>query len=253
MLKGKKGLILGIANERSIAWACATSLKKMGASLGVNYLNESLEKRVRPLAESIGADLIEKCDITNEYDVQALFDTAARTYGKIDFIVHSVAYADKTALSGHLSEVGREAFGQALLISAWSFLCVAKYAKPLMNEGGALLTMTYYGSQKAVANYGIMGVAKAALEAEVRYLAAELGQEKEVRVNAISAGPIKTLASSGIRNFSALLKMQQKDCLLSHPLSAEEVGNTAAFLLSPLASAITGQIVYVDLGFSANA
>jgi enoyl-[acyl-carrier protein] reductase I len=251
LLKGKKGLVFGIANNKSIAWGCATALKEMGAEFGVTYLNEVMEKRVRPLGEELGCELIEPCDLTDVEQTKAVFEKAEKIYGKLDFVIHSVAFADKTALSGQIQEVSKDAFNQAMEISAWTFLNMAHYARPLMNEGGSIITMTYYGSQRAVPNYGLMGVAKAALEAEVRYMARDLGEDG-IRVNAISSGAIRTLAASGIKDFRSFLKTCEDQCSVKRGLTIDDVGKTAVYLLSDLSSGVTGQTVYVDLGFSAN-
>jgi len=249
-LQGKKGIIFGIANHRSIAWGCARQLKEHGAEFGVTYLNESMEKRVRPLGEEIGAGLIEPCDLTREEEVKALFEKAGEVYGKLDFLVHSVAYASKEALSVPIEDVSMDQFSEAMHISAGTLLTMVKYAKPLLNPGASIVTMTYYGASRAIVNYGIMGVAKAALESEVRYLASQLG-ENEIRVNAVSAGPIRTLAASGVKGFRGFLDQVADRCAIKRSVTTEEVGNACSFLVSPLASGITGQVVFVDLGFSA--
>jgi enoyl-[acyl-carrier protein] reductase I len=250
-LEGKKGIILGIGNNKSIAWGAAVAMKEQGASFGVNYLNDIMEKRVRPLAEEIGADFIEPCDLTCEDQVKAIFEKAKETYGTIDFVLHSVAFASKEALSGAIYDVTCDDFNQAMSISAWTLLQTCKYAKPILNPNGSIITMSYYGSQKAVPNYGLMGVAKAALEAEVRYLARELGEEG-IRVNAVSAGAIRTLAASGIKDFRSFLNVYQEHASIHRELTIEDVGKTIAFMVSDLSSGVTGQTVYVDLGYSSN-
>lgn len=249
-LTGKKGIILGIANQKSIAWGCARALKEAGADFGVTFLNEALEKRVRPLATEIGADFVVECDATNSDHLQSLAKTAEKTYGKIDFIIHSVAYANKESLSQPVSQCSRESFEEAMSISAWSLLGVCGACKEIMHDGGAVVTMSYYGSSKAIPNYGIMGVAKAALEAEVRYLAAELG-ERNIRVNAISAGPIRTLAAAGIQGFKGFLDEVSARSAIHRNVTTEEVGSSCAYLVDDASRGITGQIIYVDLGFSA--
>lgn len=249
-LQGKKGIIFGIANHRSIAWGCARQLKQFGAEIGITYLNEAMERRVRPLGEEISADFIEPCDLTCESQVQSLFEKAAQTYGQLDFLVHSVAYASKEALSVPIEDVSMDQFAEAMHISAGTLLTMTKYAKPLLKPGASIVTMTYYGSSRAITNYGIMGVAKAALESEVRYLASELGQH-EIRVNAVSAGPIKTLAASGVKGFKGFLDQVADRCAIKRSVTTEEVGDTCAFLVSPMSSGITGQVIFVDLGFSA--
>ncbi|MCO4781026.1 MAG: enoyl-ACP reductase [Candidatus Cloacimonetes bacterium] len=248
-LKGKKGIIFGIANEKSIAWACAQSLKEQGASFGVTYLGDNMEKRVRPLGEQIGADFIVPCDLTNDQETKACFDKAQEVYGKIDFVVHSVAWADKKALAGGISQVSIEDFTSALQISSWSLLNMCKYAQEILNDDGSIVTMSYIGSQRAIPNYGLMGIAKATLESEVRYLASEFG-ERGIRVNTLSAGPLRTLASAGIKGFKGFQSDVGELQSIKRTLTTQEVGNTCAFLLSPMSSGITGQTIYVDLGFS---
>lgn len=249
-LRGKKGIILGIANSKSIAWGCAKALKEAGAEFGVTFLNEALEKRVRPLAEEIRADFVVECDATRSDHLEELARVLENTYGKIDFIIHSIAYANKEALAQPVSNCSKESFEEALSISAWSLLGVCGACKDLLNEGGAVVTMSYYGSSKAIPNYGIMGVAKAALEAEVRYLAAEFG-ENDIRVNAISAGPIRTLAAAGIKGFKGFLDEVSNRSAINRNVTADEVGSNCAYLVSDLSRGITGQVIYVDQGFSA--
>ncbi len=248
-LQGKRGLIFGIANHRSIAWGCARKLKAQGARLGVTYLNDAMEKRVRPLGEEIEADFIERCDLTQPKEVEAVCAKTRETFGTIDFIIHSVAYASQEALARPISQVTQSEFQEAMSISAWTFLGLAGAMKPLLNPGASLITMSYYGSTKAIINYGIMGVAKAALEAEVRYLADELG-ESQIRVNAISAGPIRTLAAAGVKGFKGFLSQVEERSSIHRSITTDEVGDTCAYLAGPASSGITGQIVYVDLGFS---
>ena len=248
-LKGKKGIILGIANQKSIAWGCAKALKDAGADFGVTFLNEALEKRVRPLAAEISADFVVECDATNSDHLEKLALKAKETYGEIDFIIHSVAYANKEALSYPVSNCSKENFEEAMSISAWSLLGICGACKNIIKPGGSVVTMTYYGSTKVIQNYGIMGVAKAALEAEVRYLAQELG-ETEIRVNALSAGPIRTLAAAGIKGFKGYLDDVAERSAIRKNVSTDEVGSSCSFLVSDNSRGITGQIIYVDQGFS---
>lgn len=252
LLAGKKGLILGVANQRSIAWGIAQAAKAQGATLGFTYLNEALEKRVRPLAESVEADLILPCDVQNDQDIEALFDEVKAKWGKLDFLVHSVAYADAADLKDRFSKTSREGFKLALDVSAYSLVAVADKAAPLMTDGGSIITLTYHGAQQVVPNYRLMGVAKAALEASVRELAADLGQDG-IRVNAISAGPIKTLAASGLSDFKSMLATCEERAPLKRLVNIEDVGNAAVYFLSDLSSAVTGEIQYVDGGFSVTA
>ncbi len=252
ILDGKKGLILGVANDKSIAWGITTACRREGAALGFNYLGEALEKRVRPLAESVGGQLIEPLDVADDAQLDDFFAKVEAQWGRLDFIVHSVAYADKQALKAPFSQTSRKAFQQALDISAYSFIACAQRAAPLMQEGGAMLTMSYLGAMRAVPNYNVMGVAKAALEASTRYLAYDLG-ERGIRVNAISAGPIRTLAASGIGDFRNLMGKAARGSLLRRNVTQEEVGNAAVYLLSDWASGVTGEVHYVDAGFSVGA
>ncbi len=247
-LAGKKGIILGVANDKSIAWGVARACHREGAKLGFNYLGESLKKRVVPLAESIGADFVEPLDVGSDAELDAFFAKVEQRFGKIDFLVHSIAYANKDNLKGRFLDTTREDFRTALEISAYSFVACARRAAAIMNPGGAMLTMSYLGAVRAVPNYNVMGVAKAALEACVRYLAQDLGPEG-IRVNAISAGPIRTLAASAIGDFRKLLAKAARGSMLKRNVTQEEVGDTAAFLVSDLASGITGEVVYVDAGF----
>ncbi len=251
-LAGKKGIVLGVANDKSIAWGVARACHREGARLGFNYLGDSLKKRVVPLAESIGADFAEPLDVADDAAIGAFFDKVARHFGTIDFLVHSIAYANRDNLKGRFMDTTREDFRTALEISAYSFIACARHAARLMPEGGAMLTMSYLGAVRAVPNYNVMGVAKAALEAGVRYLAQDLGPEG-IRVNAISAGPIRTLAASAIGDFRKLLAKAARGSMLKRNVTQEEVGDTAAFLVSDLASGITGEVLYVDGGFHVGA
>jgi enoyl-[acyl-carrier protein] reductase I len=249
LMEGKRGIVFGLANNMSIAWGIAQQLKAQGAELAFTYLNESLEKRVRPLAESLGADLILPCDVASDADIEKTFATVEDKWGKIDFVVHAVAFANREDLKNPFSQTTRDGFQLALDISAYSLVAVTRCAVPLLKDGGSIVTLTYLGAERAVPNYNVMGVAKAALEASVRYLAAELG-EKGIRVNAISAGPIKTLAASGIANFKEKIRLMDDNAPLRRTVTQEEVGKSALYFLSDLASGVTGEIHYVDAGFN---
>ncbi len=248
-LEGKRGIIFGVANDKSIAWGIARALRDAGAELAFTYLNEALEKRVRPLAESLGSSLVLPCDVQKDSDIEAVFGELEKAWGKLDFVVHSVAFAHRDDLKRPFSQTSREGFSLAMDISAYSLLPISRYAAPLMKEGGSIVTMTYLGAQKAVPNYNVMGVAKAALEASVRYLAAELGPEG-IRVNAVSAGPIKTLAASGIGQFKEKLKLMDNFAPLRRTVTQEEVGKSALYLVSDLSSGVTGEVHFVDAGFN---
>ncbi len=248
ILEGKKGLILGVANNKSIAWGVAQAAKREGATLGFNYLGEQMEKRVRPLAESLGAEIIEPMNVSEEESMDAFFDRVKETWGNFDFLVHSIAYANKDALTERFSTTTREDFHLALDTSAYSFIACAQRAAPLMNEGGSMVTMSYLGAERAVPNYNIMGVAKAALEASTRYLAQDLGPDG-IRVNSVSAGPIRTLAASAVGDFRKLMEKSGRGAMLKRNVTQEEVGNTSVYLLSDLASGVTGELHYVDAGF----
>jgi enoyl-[acyl-carrier protein] reductase I len=248
MLENKFGLILGVANKRSIAWACAQACHEHGARLAFSYQGERLKENVEKLTADIDDKLILPCDVTNQAEVDAMFEAIRQEFGRLDFVIHSIAYAPKEALSGEFIETGREAFLTAMEISAYSLGQIARSARPLMTNGGSIVTMTYYGAEKVVMNYNMMGVAKAALEASTRYLAADLGKDN-IRVNAISAGPIKTLAAAGV-GVGALLKHAAEKAPLRRNVETREVGNTALFLVSDLASGITGETIYVDCGYN---
>ncbi len=250
MYDGKKVLVLGVANDRSIAWGIAEALHREGAELAFNYLNEALERRVRPLAESLQCENVFQCDVQKEEQIDAMFAELKERWGTIDAVVHSLAYAEKDDLSNRFVNTTRTGFQTALDISAYSLVSVAKRALPLMSEnGGSIVTLSYLGAERVVQNYNVMGVAKAALEASVRYLAADLGQDN-IRVNAISAGPIKTLAASGIPQFRDMLTAFAEKAPLKRNVTQEDVANTGLYLLSPLASGVTGEVIYVDCGFS---
>lgn len=252
ILEGKKGLILGLANEKSIAWGVAQACKREGAELGFNYLGEQLEKRVRPLAEKVDSKFIEPLDVSDDAQLDAFFAKVKEQWGELDFIVHSIAFANKDALRNPFSQATRADFQLALDISAYSFIACAQRAAPLMKEGGSMVTMTYLGAERAVPGYGMMGVAKAALEASTRYLAQDLGT-RGIRVNAISAGPIRTLAASAVGDFRKLMEKSARGSMLGRNVSQNEVGNTTAYLLSDMASGVSGEVHYVDAGFHVGA
>ena len=247
-LAGKRGLVLGVANNRSIAYGIARAARAAGAELAFTFQGESLEKRVRPLAQELGAAVVGHCDVTDSASLDAVFAAVGELWGSLDFVVHCVAFSDKDQLTGRYVDTTADNFSNTLLISCFSFTAVAQRAEKLMSEGGSLLTLTYYGAEKWMPHYNVMGVAKAALEASVRYLAADLG-EKNIRVNAISAGPIKTLAASGIGDFRYILKWNEYNAPLRRSVTIDEVGESAAFLLSPMARGITGEILHVDAGY----
>ncbi len=247
-LKGKKGLVVGIANEHSIAYGCANIFRKAGADLAVTYLNNKAEKYVRPLAEGLECPIIMPCDVTNEGELKAVFEEISSKWGKLDFLLHSIAFAPKEDLHGRVVDCSKDGFLTAMDISCHSFIRMAKLAEPLMKEGGSMLTVTYYGSEKVVENYNMMGPVKAALESAVRYLSVDLGKEN-IRVNAISPGPILTRAASGIEHFNELLMENLEKAPLHHRINIEDVGYMAAFLASDAAKNITGNIHYVDAGY----
>ncbi len=249
----KKALIFGTANQRSLAWAIAQQLSKESYELAITYQNEKLERRVRPLAESVNASIIEKCDVTNPNDLDKLFSKITNTWGVLDVLVHSIAFAETKNLEGRFIDTDKEGFSKALEVSTFSLIELAKRSEPLLekNGGGTILTMTYVGSQKVIPNYNVMGVAKAALEASVRYLAYDLGGKK-IRVNAISAGPIKTLAAAGIKNFRQMLSESESCSLLKENITPEDIGSMASFLCSSGARHITGTVLYVDSGLHVN-
>jgi len=248
IFEGKKALIVGVANERSLAWSIAQHLHQGGAQLGFNFLGDALERRVRPLAESVSADLIEPCNVADDGQIDALFSKVKEKWGALDILIHSVAFANREDLDGRFVNTSREGFRMALDISAYSLIGLARKAEPLMEgRNGSILTLSYYGAEKVVPNYNIMGVAKAALEASVRYLAYDLGTKK-IRVNAISAGPVKTLAAAGIRDFRTMLAAAEEKTPLHENITADDVGALAAFLCSPQGRHITGSTHYVDSG-----
>ena len=249
MLKGKKGIIFGVANNHSLAWACAKALWQEGAELAFTYQSEVLERRVTPLAESLGSKFVDQCDLGQDEQIEATFAKLAKSWDNIDFIVHAVAFAAKEDLEGHFVDTSRKGFALALDVSAYTLTAVTKAALPYMKNGGSVVTLTYYGAEKVVPHYNVMGVAKAALEASVRYLASDLG-EKNIRVNSISAGPVRTLAAMGIAGFRDMLKHVADRTPLKRNVQAEEVGKTALFLTSDLASGVTGECIHVDCGYN---
>ena len=249
LMSGKKGIVFGVANDKSIAWGIARKLHQEGAALAFTYLNEVFEKRVRPLAESIGSELILRCDVTKDSEIEGVYSEIEQKWGSLDFVVHSVAYAGREELRQPFHQTSREGFRNSLDISAYSLIAVTRGALPLMTNGGSIITLTYLGSIRAMPNYNVMGVAKAALEATVRYLALELG-EKAVRVNAISAGPIRTLAATGISNFSEIFGIMESRSPMHRSVTQEEVGKSALYLLSDLSSGVTGDIHFVDTGYN---
>ncbi len=248
LMAGKRGLVLGVANNRSIAWGITKACHDNGAEIALTYQGEAIKKRVEPLAAEIGSKLVLPCDVTNEASVEAVFEALSETWGSIDFLVHAVAFSDKEELDGRYVDTSKDNFTQTLLISCYSFTALAKRAERLMPNGGSLLTLTYYGAEKVMPHYNVMGVAKAALEASVRYLAADLGRGG-IRVNAISAGPIKTLASSGISDFRYILKWNEYNSPLRRTVSVDEVGGGALYLLSDLGRGVTGEILHIDAGY----
>ncbi|TNE56994.1 MAG: enoyl-[acyl-carrier-protein] reductase FabI [Alphaproteobacteria bacterium] len=249
LMAGKRGLIMGVANNRSIAWGIANALHTQGAELAFTYQGDALKKRVEPLAESLGSDIVLPCDVTDTASIDATFDALQEKWGKLDFVVHAIAFSDKSQLDGRYVDTTSENFKMTLDISCFSFTAVAQRAEKLMTEGGSLLTLTYYGAEKVMPHYNVMGVAKAALEASVRYLAMDLGPQN-IRVNAISAGPIKTLAAAGIGDFRYILKWNEYNSPLRRTVSIEEVGNAGLYLLSDLGKAVTGEIHHVDSGYN---
>ena len=249
MLENKIGMIFGVANKRSIAWACAEAAAAHGAKLAFTYQGERLKENVEKLAADLPDSLIVPCDVTDQEQVKAAFVAVKKKYGRLDFLIHSIAFAPREALEGEFVATTREAFTTALEISAYSLTQLALAASPLMTDGGSIVTMSYYGADKVVMNYNVMGVAKAALESSVRYLAADLGKNN-IRVNAISAGPINTLSARGVKNMGSLLGYVGEKSPLKRNVTAAEVGNTALFLVSDLASGITGETIFVDCGYN---
>jgi enoyl-[acyl-carrier protein] reductase I len=248
LLRGKRGLIMGVANNRSIAWGIAKACHAAGAELAFTYQGDALKKRVEPLAQDVGGLVLGHCDVTADATIDAVFAVLAREWGALDFVVHAIAFSDKDQLDGRYVDTTADNFTNTLHISCYSFTAIAQRAERLMPSGGSLLTLTYYGAEKWMPHYNVMGVAKAALEASVRYLAADLGQEN-IRVNAISAGPIKTLAASGIGDFRYILKWNELNTPMRRTVTSEEVGDTAVYLLSDYSRGVTGEILHVDAGY----
>lgn len=250
LLEGKKAVIFGVANDHSIAWAIAEAFRREGATLALTYVNETMERRVRPLAESVGVSVVLPCDVTRDGDIAETFRALEERWGAVDLVVHSIAFAPRDELKGRFADTTREGFRIALDVSAYSLVAIARAAEPLLQQGrGALLTLSYFGAEKVVAGYNVMGVAKAALEACVRYLAWDLGPQG-IRINAISAGPIRTLSAAGVSGFKAMLRHHAERSPLRRNVSREEVAASAVYLCSDLASAVTGEIVHVDAGYN---
>ena len=249
MIKGKKGLIFGIANDHSIAWGIAEKLYLNGAELAITYQNATLLKRVKPLADKVKCDCLIECDVSKEEDIHKSLNTVKDKFGKIDFIIHAVAYSDKNELNGRYIETSKNNFINSLSISCFSFTKIAKIFQPIINENGSLVTLSFYGANKVMPNYNVMGVAKAALETSVKYLSVDLG-DQNIRVNAISAGPMRTLAGAAIANARDVFNYTSENSSLKRNVNLEELGNSALFLVSDLSSAITGEIHYVDCGFN---
>ena len=249
LMKGKRGLIMGLANDRSLAWGIAQKLADAGAELAFSYQGEALAKRVRPLAEQLGSDRLIDCDVSDMAALDVTFDTLAKDWPTIDFVVHAIGFSDKNELRGHYYDTSLENFLMTMNISVYSFTAVAKRARALMPNGGSLLTLSYYGAEKVVPHYNVMGVAKSALETSVKYLAMDLGPEA-IRVNAISAGPIRTLAASGIGDFRYIMKWNELNSPLRRNVTIEDVGGAGLYLLSDLASGVTGEVHHVDAGYN---
>ena len=252
ILAGKKGLIMGVANNRSIAWGISQEAKKYGADLAFTYQGDALKKRVTPLAQSLDSDIVLPCDVTDEDSIKAVFTTLEKKWGKLDFIVHAIAYSDKDELRGRYVDTSLENFKNTMHISAFSLISVCKYGEELMKKagGGSVIALSYYGAEKVIPHYNVMGVAKSALESSVKYLAVDLGGNN-IRVNAISAGPVKTLAASGIGDFKYIFKWNEYNSPLKKNITLEEVGGSAAYLLSDLSAGVTGETHHVDAGYHA--
>jgi enoyl-[acyl-carrier protein] reductase I len=248
-MQGKRGLIMGLANDRSLAWGIARSLAEQGAELAFSYQGESLEKRVRPLAEQVGSDFLIDCDVSSPDALDAAFEQLRERWGQLDFLVHAIGYSDKNELRGKFVDTSIDNFLMTMNISVYSFVAVTQRARAMMKPGGSIVTLTYYGAEKVIPHYNVMGVAKAALESSVKYLAMDLGPEG-IRVNGISAGPIKTLAASGIGDFRYILKWNEYNSPLRRNVTIEDVGGAGLYLLSDLASGVTGEIHHVDAGYN---
>ena len=248
LMAGKRGLIMGVANNRSIAWGIAKACHEAGAEIALTYQGDALKKRVLPLADELGSKLVLPCDVTDKASMDAVFAELKSAWGQMDFLVHAIAFADKNELDGRYVDTSEENFTKSLLISCYSFTALAQRAEKLMPAGGSMVTLTYYGAEKVMPHYNVMGVAKAALEASVRYLAADLGKNA-IRVNAISAGPIKTLAASGISDFRYILRWNEYNSALRRTVTIEDVGGSALYLLSDLGKAVTGEVHHVDAGY----
>lgn len=248
LMTGKRGLIMGVANDRSLAWGIAQQLSEQGAELAFTYLGEALERRVRPLAEQLNSEILIPCDVADMASIDKAFETLAKSWDSIDFVVHAIGFSDKNELRGRYVDTSLDNFLQTMNISCYSFTAVAKRALTMMPNGGSLLTLSYYGAEKVVPHYNVMGVAKAALETSVRYLAADLGRDN-IRVNGISAGPIKTLAASGIGDFRYILKWNELNSPLRRNVTIEDVGGSGLYLLSDLSRGVTGEIHHVDAGY----
>jgi enoyl-[acyl-carrier protein] reductase I len=248
VMHGKKGLIMGVANDRSIAWGIAAKLAEQDAELAFTFQGEALQKRVTPLASSVGSDLVMPCDVTDEASMDQVFSTLADQWGTLDFVLHAIAYSDKEELKGGYVDTSRQNFQHTMDISVYSFTAIAKRAAAIMNDGGSMLTLTYYGAERVMPHYNVMGVAKAALEASIRYLAVDLGG-RNIRVNGLSAGPMKTLAASGIGDFRYILKWNQYNSPLKRNVTLDDVGGAGMYLLSDLASGVTGETHHVDCGY----
>jgi enoyl-[acyl-carrier protein] reductase I len=249
LLEGKNALVFGVANERSIAWGITKALHEQGANIGLSFAGEALERRVRPLAQSIGVKFVEPCDVSKDEYIHSVKEKAEAEFGGIDILVHSIAFANRDELGGPYYRTSREGFHMAMDISVYSFTALVQAFQPLLRSGGSVLTLTYYGAEKVVPHYNIMGVAKAALEASMRYLAYDLGNQA-VRVNAISAGPIRTLAAAGVSGFKSMYRQFSDFAPLHQPITIDDVGGAAVFLCSDLSSKVTGQILYVDSGYN---
>ena len=248
LMAGKRGVVFGVANNRSIAWGIAKACHDNGAEIALTFQGDAIKKRVEPLAAQLGSKLVLPCDVTDDQSVEAVFKALGQNWGSIDFLVHAVAFSDKEELDGRYVDTSKDNFVQTMLISCYSFTALAKRAEALMPNGGSLLTLSYYGAEKVMPHYNVMGVAKAALESSVRYLAADLGQGN-IRVNAISAGPIKTLAASGIADFRYILKWNEYNSPLRRTVTIEDVGGGALYLLSDLGRGVTGEIMHIDAGY----